>query len=467
MAGANSLFAQGMVLPFKYAEGPMTLINQAGSVVYPGVMNSAVNGQLQVVPTETLFVAPKKAKTQLAGIVQAPGSNCQAFNNDKAVETTLSEVYKSKVDTLASDQDFLVQIQTEEKAQNLLCLDAMKSSNPKKLEICALAKEYRQMRLDTMAENILPQIKDLNDVREMVSMRIADYGNQYGGYAGAIVSLFDQKELDDVQAANPGKNIRVVPVKKIIFSFNAGIEAAAALGDDIPRKTALGYYLQGESVTTKHEGGTPQAVTRLKAGQSVSLGINLSVIGACASADLRTANFDYSYDTFAYVKGQVVYNKSDYYYRLQKKTTKGGFFTSSSSVKVTEESEQAQTLSVTAIGSDEVVKKEMKDHMLKLLEDKLLASVARKEVAAVDAPGSAPQNGATTAGQALTEKCPDYRCQIAGYTLLALSDIFGKGTTSGEVEAKFKETITEDWSETTVFEADDGASSAAIIFKPL
>jgi hypothetical protein len=392
------------------------------------------------------------------------GANCQALQSDKSVETTLAKVYESKAKVLESDQEFLVMLQKDEKAQNELCLQAMKTAAANKGEVCQLAKEYRQMRQDFTAESITPQIQELDTIRDSVSKRISEYGTQYGGYAGAIVELFDAAELDEVRQLNPGKAVQVVPIKNVVFSFNAGIEADAALGIATPRQTALGYYLQGESVTTE-PGGTKQAVTKLKSGQSVSLGIKLSTIGACQEQDLRTANFNYSYDTFAYVRGTVSYNKYDFYQKIKKRSTKGGFFTTKDVYSVSEESKQTETIKIAAVSTDETIKKDMEANMLKMLEQRLTGEIADKVTA--DAPAlKAPGNGADAFGDALL-KCPDYHCQIGGYVLKGLSKTFGNEKTEENARLVWDKKFDENWSETTVFEADDGASSASIVFKAL
>ncbi len=466
---SSPLFAQNLILPFKYAEELTPAYNSAGSVVYPGAAAGiGTNTELNVHPVQTLFVAPKRSKVQLGAIVRSPGANCQAFEKDKLVETSLSDVYANKVKMLSEDDAFLLELKDAAREANRSCLDAMKKADTNKAQLCANAAELRKMEADVTKESVLPQLTALNDIRDMVSKRIADYGDQYGGYAGAIVDLFSPEEIAEVESANPNHDVKVVPIKKVFFSFNAGIEAQAALGQSIPRKTALGYYLDGQSTTTSANGGTKEAVTRLASGQSTALGINLSVIGACADTDLRTAKFSYSYDTFGYVRGEVSYNLWQYYTRLEERKTKKGFFTSSDSHKVFEDTQNGDDLKVVAFGTDENLKSEMKDRMVTMLETKILGQMATRETPNVEVPDlKAPESGASTTGKILTEKCPNQYCQIAGYALLALDSIFGKGTTRAEAEIRWNKKVNETWSETTIHEADDGASTAAIEFKAI
>lgn len=460
---------EGAVLPFQYSEGLVPPFQQGQSRVLPGVMASiSSHADFKLTPTQTLFLVPSRAKVSLGEIVESPGASCQAFQKDRQLEDDLAAVVLSATQRLRQENAFADDMATKVDEAKKACFEATLKRAPEKQELCDTAKELRGLQKVFADDELLPELEKLNKVRDMIAKRIEVYGTSYGGYAGAIVNLFDAAEVDEVQTLNPGYSVRLVNIKDVVFGFNASVEADAEKGLAVPRSTALGFTLQGESTTTAPSGGSVAAVTKLKSGQSTSLGIKLSVIGACAYKDLRTASFNYSYDTYGYVRGVVTYNRWSYYSKLEEHKTERGFFTTKDSHEVSEQSKSEDTLKISAFGNDEQSKDEMRDRLQKLTEEKLLGMMAQKATLAVDTPElHAPASGASTSGKILTEKCPNLYCQIAGYSLLALDSIFGGGTTRAKAEAMWNNEQTIEWNETTTYVATDGASQAKIEFKKL
>ncbi len=452
---------EGAVYPFKFAESLATSYDQGTSEVYPGVIASINNAELKVNPTNTLFVAPKRAKVAVASFAANEFSGCQEIKNDSIVTDELSAAFLDESKNLRQQSAWILELETDVLKAKRECKEAVLARSPEKTEICAVSKELSDLR-SSSSEEILPTLKKINEIRDIVSTRLDTYGNQYGGTATAIVELWDRAEIDDVKQRNPDKNVLVVPIRDVSFNFIAGLEKNSALGEVIPRRNVLGFSLPSEAVKSDSAGGSPQAVTSVKTGKSTALLLSLSRLGACSKEDLiRAGTFNYKYDTFGYIRGEATYNKFDFYKRVKTKTTKNGFFTTKTTQSVVEEATQSESLRIAAMGDDLVSKNEMRERLLKAVEKRIMGEIAT-QVTSETSLEAAPKPGASSAGDALL-KCPDWRCQVGGYVLKTAADIWGKGTTEDAFEKKWNYDISEKWSETTMH-TEDGSSSAEIRF---
>lgn len=462
---ARSQSAQ--VYPFQYFESLNVSFDAASSRVYPGV-HTDLNGTdgLQVRPSNVLYVAPRKAKVGVTAFGANEFAGCAEVQNDSVVADELSSIFKEKTDQYKLDTSFTTEVQAKEIEAKRSCLAAMEAGAANAKSLCDLAKNYSSLRISS-SESYASTLKELNEIREIVAKQLETYGNQYGGFATATVELWDKQEIDEVKAANPGKVVQIVPLKdEILFDFVPGLEKNSELGEVIPRRNALGFSLQGQSTRTDATGGSKEAVTQVKTGESTALGITLSRLGACSTADLKRAGtFNYKYDTFGYIRGEVSYNRFEFYKKVAKTKTKNGFFSTKTSSSVLEEMKKEQTLIISAMGDDKVAIEEMQERLEKITSESLLDLVATRSTTDValgaELPSlEAPKAGADVAGDNLL-KCPDWRCQVGGYVLKTAAAIFGQGATEASFERNWNFQDTTKYSETTLHQAS-GSSSAVI-----
>jgi hypothetical protein len=467
--GSQYLAAQdaGLVLPFQYFESVPISFDPGGSHVFPGVRASISNAELKVRPTDLLFIAPKKAKVEVTSFAANEFAGCAEVKNDSVAADELSAVYRETVEILKNDSIFLVELNKDELEAKRACKKAIVDRSPDKNTLCEISRDLGKLRAES-SQDLTPTLEKLNGIRETVSKRLDTYGSQLGGFAGAVVELWDKAELEDVRTRNPGKSVQVVPFQDITFDFVAGEEKNGALSQEIPRRGALGFSLQGETVRTDQEGGTAQAVTKIKTGESTAIGIVLSRLGACSGTEFaRFGTFSYNFDTYGHIRGEASYNRYDYYRLVKKNSTKNGFFTTKTSRSVAEEMIKNEAMKISAFGDDEVSKEEMRDRLQKAVEKKIVDQMATRATSDVTPSVNAteltaPPAGADVAGDNLL-KCPDWRCQVGGYVLKTAASIWGKGATEDSFMQNWNFTVNETWSETTMFQAQ-GSSSAKIRF---
>jgi hypothetical protein len=458
----------GQIYPFQYFEHLPVQFDPGDSRVFPGVRASIQSSELNLDTTNVLYLAPKKAKVAVTSFVREEFAACQEVRNESVLSVELSNIYKDVVATYRAKAAFALELTTDVTNAKRSCKNALIAKSPDAVEICRLSKSLAELEAQE-AESMSSTLKELNDLRDAASVRMDEYGNQYGGSAGAIVELWDKSELEEVKQRNPGKVVQIVPMGEIMFDFTADIEKDSALGVATPRRSALGFSLQGQSTTTAQTGGTPQAVTQVKTGESTALLISLSRLGACSEEGLeRMGTFVYNYDTYGYIKGEASYNRHEFRKRLKTESTKKGFFTTKTSRKIIDEMTNSQEIKIAAYGDDAVSQAEMERRLKESLEKDILSEIAKRttvDTLATDmnTPVQSPTAGATVAGDALL-KCPDWRCQIGGYVLKTAAEIWGKGTTEDAFEQNWNSTYTNKWSSTTIH-AGDGSSSALIKFK--
>jgi len=458
----------GQIYPFQYFEGLPVPFDPGESQVFPGVRASIQNSELDVETTNVLYIAPKKAKVAVTSFVTEEFAACQEVRNDSVVTAELSNIYNDIVDTYRTQASWELELTRDVVHAKRSCKEALVAKQADANDLCALAKSLSQLAAEG-AQDLNSSLKELNNIRDSIALRMDTYGHQYGGTAGAIVELWDQTEVEKVRQLNPGKEVHVVPMRDIMFDFSADVEKESVIGHVIPRRSALSFSLQGQTRKTSDVGGSPEAITQIKTGQSTALGITLSRLGACSHAGLeRLGTFVYNFDTYGYIKGEASYKRSEFYKRLKKTATEKGFFTTKTSRKLIEDMVSSQEISITAFGDDMVSQAEMEKRLRESLENDMLAEMAKRvttDTLAADFSGAlqAPTPGAVAAGDALL-KCPDWRCQVGGYVLKTAAEIWGSGATDESFEKNWSATYTNKWSSTTIHTAH-GSSSALVKFK--
>jgi len=226
---AAGAYAQGgQIYPFQYFESLPTSFEPGSSRVYPGVIASINSAELNVNPTNVLYVAPKKAKVAVTAFAANEFAGCQEVRNDSIVSDELSAIFKTTVDTLRVDSEFVLELATEETKAKRACKDAIVSRSSQKDELCKISRDLSELRAQS-SEDLTPTLTKLNTIRDTVATRLDTYGNQLGGTAGAVVELWDKAEIEEVRSLNPGKIVQVVPLKNVTFNFEAGWEKNSAL----------------------------------------------------------------------------------------------------------------------------------------------------------------------------------------------------------------------------------------------
>jgi len=443
------------ILPMHYAEGFAGSIDSGESRVLPGAKVEIIDGKATAIPVPVLYIAPSKSRVAASQFQVNQAANCSVIKNELQVEATASTLASDAVKMVAEDFTLIKELNVDKDKAIKECLAARKTRQPDATEICAYKDELLETIKD-LNETTAPVTASVQAILDSASKRINDFGSEIGGYAGADIRLFDKAEIDQVKQLNPGKEVRVVPMSKITFSFNPGEEA---LQGEIGRRTTIGYYLKGESMSAATPSGSLAAVTKIASCEATSLGILLSRLGACEPRLVRTGSFDYWYDGFGLLEGEVSYNKWVVYTKLEENKTKNGFFTTKTVKKVKEDLKNTETFKVAVVGkqqqggenSGDYDVTQMAERLNDRLEKKMLRMMADKTdgVPSADALQSPGQNGADVAGDALL-KCPDVYCQIGGYALKTLSAIFGGQISRAEAQKQWDYLAKEVWSQTTV-----------------
>lgn len=426
-------------------------------------------GQVSVVPTGQLFVAPGKAKVTASGFQQYATANCQVIDNELANERTASDLFKFNIEQVAAFREDVAYYNEESRAARRACTEARRTKAADAAEKCEYASEISKA-VKELGEQLVPWTDQITKLTQGVTDRLDAFGRQPGGFAAATVSLFDPAELRAAQEANRGHRVTFVPVKNVTFGFTTaeeGLGEAATPEATISRRSTLGYSLVGEPLPADATSGSVGANNAIRNGGEVALGITLSRLGAC-SADLRRAGvFFYEFDSFAYVQGRAMVNKWAAYKRIEENSSRGGFFRTKTVHKVYEDLKGGQIHSVIVQGVSEnspdyLSEKEkleaaVLDDLIKEMAEAQALKADAHDVLGLPTPG---QNGATTIANDL-QKCPHIYCQAGGFVLRGLSAIFGGSSSSDEVERNYNFKAERQYSYTTKLN-DSGAASTMI-----
>ncbi len=454
----SSVYGRGALLPMEYYS-PQNSVSSEGSRILMGTEPEInAQGEFAINPSSVLFVAPHSSRVSASGFQKYITANCGVVENELSIEKVSSDILLRIIGELDYWSMELVSQRDELIKAREACSQAKKSGSAD-LSACDYRRALSEMMQET-AEMIGPWEMMATDIADKSNTRLEALGRTPGGYIAVNANLYDSQEIENVKRANRGYDVRTVPFSDIVFHFSP---AADDINANLSRRTTLGYYLAGESSAQPTASGSTQAVTALKTGAAVDLGVTLSRIGACQKDFLRTGSFVYKFPAYGYLNGFAKYNKWQVYERIEQNQSKGGFLSTKTVHSLFEDMKSDKSFQFSVVSDGIVDADEMKER----IQARLLAEMINEymEVQLIASPRSAtslpnpPQNGADYMGDALLKNCPHVYCMIGGLSLKSLSAIAGKSTSRDEFKKSINVSTTESWNYTTRYEAYDSSTT--------
>lgn len=452
--------AAGVSLPMEYynADRPVETL---GEKILVGVEPEITpDGEFETSESGVLYYVPKKAKATVTDVQTNIAANCSVIENDIAIEAEASAMYLDLIRELQGYREMLKDYDERLKEAIKACIDATSTGDPDAELICETKSRIAEIKTE-IAEMIVPWEEVVNGIMIQTNARLEKYGKEPGGVANALVALYDVKDVQALEEANPWYSVQVVPIEGITFAFNPSLEDVSSVAM-MPKKTTLGFSLAGDVFNPKAPGSSAPAVTQLKSGSQTALSITLSRLGACNKELLRSGVFSYDFPAYGYLKGSAEFNKWQVYTRLEENSSKGGLFSTKAVHKLYEDMKGERGFKFAAFTDGDTDLEEMKERLHARLLDQLLTDFAEvKQLAnGVNPAGlpNPPQSGADAGADALLT-CPHVYCQAAGYGLKTLDAIFGRKISRSEAKREMNVKVTEQFGYTHRYVVPESAAA--------